>query len=146
VVWSAPLSSWRHTGALCDIGKGIGARFRSKPSTEPRCVAQHSGHTGAKYAQDIRQVSGSVSIVTAEDIQRFGYRTLLDVLQSMAGIYISYERTYAQVAARGFRRPTDFNNRILLLIDGHSTNESMWGSAFLGDELVLNLRRWIGSR
>jgi outer membrane receptor for ferrienterochelin and colicins len=96
--------------------------------------------TGAKYAQDIRQVSGSVSIVTAEDIQRFGYRSLLDVLQSMAGIYISYERTYAQVGARGFSRPTDFNNRILLLIDGHSTNESMWGSAFLGDEMVLNLR------
>jgi outer membrane receptor for ferrienterochelin and colicins len=96
--------------------------------------------TGAKYAQDIRQVSGSVSIVTAEDIRRFGYRTLEDVLQSMAGIYTSYDRNYMQLGARGFGRPNDYNNRILLLIDGHSTNESMWGSAFLGDEQVLNLR------
>ena len=96
--------------------------------------------TGAKYAQDIRQVSGSVSIVTAEDIRRFGYRTLEDVLQSMAGLYASYDRNYMQIGARGFSRPTDFNNRILLLIDGHSTNESMWGSAFLGDEQALNLR------
>jgi outer membrane receptor protein involved in Fe transport len=96
--------------------------------------------TGAKYAQDIRQVSGSVSMVTAEDIRRFGYRTLDDVLQSMAGIYTSYDRNYAQVGARGFSRPTDYNNRILLLIDGHSTNESMWGSAMLGEEMVLALR------
>ena len=81
--------------------------------------------TGAKYAQDIRQVSGSVSIVTAEDIRRFGYRTLEDVLQSMAGIYTSYDRNYMQLGARGFGRPNDYNNRILLLIDGHSTNESM---------------------
>jgi outer membrane receptor for ferrienterochelin and colicin len=60
--------------------------------------------TGAKYAQDIRQVSGSVSIVTAEDIRRFGYRTLEEVLQSMAGVYTSYDRNYAQAGIRGFSR------------------------------------------
>jgi iron complex outermembrane receptor protein len=96
--------------------------------------------TGAKYAQDIRQVSGSVSIVTAEDIRRFGYRTLEDVLQSMTGIYTSYDRNYAQVGARGFSRPTDYNNRVLLLMDGHSTNESIWGLAMLGEDMVLDLR------
>jgi outer membrane receptor for ferrienterochelin and colicins len=96
--------------------------------------------TGAKYAQDIRQVSGSVSIVTAEDIRLFGYRTLEDALQSMAGIYTSYDRNYAQVGARGFSRPTDYNNRILLLMDGHSTNESIWGLAMLGEDMVLDLR------
>lgn len=60
----------------------------------------------------------------AEDIRRFGYRTLEEVLQSMAGVYTSYDRNYAQAGIRGFSRPTDFNNRILLLIDGHTTNES----------------------
>jgi len=37
-------------------------------------------------------VAGSVTIITAEDIRRFGYRTLKDALQSMAGIYGSYDR------------------------------------------------------
>ncbi|MEO8200094.1 MAG: TonB-dependent receptor [Gemmatimonadota bacterium] len=95
--------------------------------------------TGARYAQQIRQVSGSVSIVTAEDIRRFGYHTLEDVLQSLAGLYASYDRSYTQIGARGFNRPSDFNNRILLLVDGHTTNEGIWGSAMLGDELALNL-------
>jgi iron complex outermembrane receptor protein len=95
--------------------------------------------SAAKYAQSVRQVAGSVTIVTAEDIRRFGYRTLSDVLQSMAGVYTSNPRSYESVGMRGFGRPTDYNNRILLLIDGHAVYESMWGQAMLGDELALNL-------
>ena len=95
--------------------------------------------TAAKYAQSVRQVAGSVTIVTAEDIRRFGYRTVTDVLQSMAGVYTSNPRSYESVGIRGFGRPTDYNNRILLLIDGHSVFESMWGQAYLGDELAINL-------
>jgi outer membrane receptor for ferrienterochelin and colicins len=95
--------------------------------------------TAAKYSQSVRQVAGSVTIVTAEDIRRFGYRTVTDVLQSMAGVYTSNPRSYESVGIRGFGRPTDYNNRILLLIDGHSVFESMWGQAYLGDEQAINL-------
>lgn len=95
--------------------------------------------SAAKYAQNVRQVAGSVTIVTAADIRRFGYRTLVDVLQTMAGIYTSNPRSYESLGMRGFSRPTDYNDRILLLIDGHALYESMWGQAMLGDELAINL-------
>jgi outer membrane receptor protein involved in Fe transport len=95
--------------------------------------------SAAKYAQNVRQVAGSVTIVTAADIRRFGYRTLVDVLQTMAGVYTSNPRSYESLGIRGFSRPTDYNNRILLLIDGHALYESMWGQAMLGDELAINL-------
>ena len=95
--------------------------------------------TAAKYAQGIRQVAGSVTIVTAEDIRRFGYRNLRDVLNSMAGVYITNPRSYESVGIRGFGRLADYNTRMLLLIDGHAVYESMWGQAMLGDELALNL-------
>lgn len=128
-------------GLLCAVSAAASAQDSARTEAQDLdALLSTPVSTGAKYAQDIRQVSGSVSIVTAEDIRRFGYRTLEDVLQSMAGIYSSYDRNYAQVGARGFSRPTDYNNRVLLLIDGHSTNESLWGSAMLGDELVLDLR------
>ncbi|MEO8200096.1 MAG: YfiR/HmsC family protein [Gemmatimonadota bacterium] len=48
--------------------------------------------TASRYAQTVREVAGSVSIVTAEDMRRFGYRTLTDVLQSMAGVYVARNR------------------------------------------------------
>jgi outer membrane receptor for ferrienterochelin and colicins len=96
--------------------------------------------TAAKYAQSVRQVAGSVTIVTAEDIRRFGYRTLTDVLQSMAGVYVSNQRSMESFGIRGFGRPTDYNNRILLLINGHSYTEGTWGMALLGESLALNLQ------
>src|SRR5678816_1073316 len=60
--------------------------------------------TAAKYAQGVRQVAGSVTIVTAEDIRRFGYRSLEEVLQGAAGFYLTYNRQYTYVGVRGFGR------------------------------------------
>ena len=96
--------------------------------------------TASKYAQNVREVAGSVTIVTAEDIRRFGYRTLTDVLQSMAGVYVSNQRSMESFGIRGFGRPTDYNNRVLLLINGHSYTEGTWGMALLGESLALNLQ------
>lgn len=95
--------------------------------------------TASKYDQDVRQVAGSVTIVTAEDIQRFGYRTLTDVLQSMAGVYVSNQRSLESFGIRGFGRPSDYNNRVLLLINGHAYTEGTWGMALLGESLSINL-------
>ena len=96
--------------------------------------------TASKYAQNVREVAGSVTIVTAEDIRRFGYRTLTDVLQSMAGVYSSNHRSLESFGFRGFGRPSDYNNRVLLLINGHSYTEGTWGMALLGESLALNLQ------
>ena len=91
--------------------------------------------SAAKYEQTISEAASSVSIVTAEDIQRHGYRTLPDVLNATRGFYVSYDRNYTFLGSRGFSRPTDYNNRILLLIDGNVVNEEIYGSAMLGTEL-----------
>lgn len=95
--------------------------------------------TVAKYAQAAEHVAGSVTIVTSEDISRFGYRSVSEVLASVAGVYTSWAGSYQYIGVRGFGRPTDYNNRVLLLVDGHTVTESMWGQAFLGDELAVNL-------
>jgi outer membrane receptor protein involved in Fe transport len=83
----------------------------------------------AKYQQTARQAAGSVTIVTHEQIERFGYRTLADALGGVSGFYLSNDRNYLYLGARGFSRPTDYNNRLLLLVDGHPINEGIWGSA-----------------
>ncbi|HEV8122685.1 MAG TPA: TonB-dependent receptor [Gemmatimonadales bacterium] len=96
--------------------------------------------TASKYAQNVREVAGSVTIVSAEDIRRYGYRTLTDVLQRMAGVYVSNQRSMESFGIRGFGRPTDYNNRVLLLINGHSYTEGIWGMALLGESMALNLQ------
>ncbi len=95
--------------------------------------------TAAKREQTIREAPASVTIITAEQIKRYGYQTLQDVFQSVRSFYTTYDYSYSFMGVRGFSRPADFNNRVLLLIDGHIYNDDMWGSAYIGTEAGLNL-------
>jgi iron complex outermembrane receptor protein len=83
----------------------------------------------SRYAQSVSDAPGSVTIITADDIERFGYRTLDEMLRTLPGFYTSYDRTYVYVGTRGFSRPSDTNNRILLLINDHVVNECVFGWA-----------------
>jgi outer membrane receptor for ferrienterochelin and colicins len=77
--------------------------------------------------------------VTADEIRRFGYRTLADVLRGVRGFYVSDDRNYLYVGVRGFLRPGDYNSRILLTIDGHRMNDSIYDGAYAGHEGVIDL-------
>ena len=93
----------------------------------------------AKYEQTISEAPASVTIITSEDIERYGYRTFDELLASVRGFYTRNDRTYTRIGVRGFSRPSDYNNRILLLINGLTINESLYGAVFLGSELGMNL-------
>ncbi len=75
-----------------------------------------------------------MSIVTAEDIQRNGYRTLKDILNSVRGFYVSYDRVYSFTGTRGINRPGDFGGRMLITVDGHRMNDPIYDSALSGTE------------
>jgi len=95
--------------------------------------------TASKYSQTTAEAPASVTILTSEDIKQFGYRNLLEALESVPGFYSSNDRNYPYLGTRGFSRPTDYNNRILLLVDGQTLNEQVWGSAMVGSDFPLNL-------
>ena len=89
----------------------------------------------------LRQVDApaSVSIVTAEDIRSFGYRTLGDILRSIRGVNIHNDRTYDYLALRGFARPGDYNTGVSLQIDGMRINDALYDQALLGSEFPLDV-------
>jgi outer membrane receptor for ferrienterochelin and colicins len=93
----------------------------------------------SKFEQKVTEAPSSVSIVTADDIRKFGYRTLADILRSVRSFNISYARDYSYAGVRGFGRPGDYNSRILVLIDGHRTNENIYDGAYLGREFMLDI-------
>ena len=98
-----------------------------------------SVYGASKYEQKVTEAPSSVSIVTAGEIKKFGYRTLADILRSIRGFYISYDRNYSYVGVRGFSRPGDYNARILLLVNGHRLNDNIFDSALVGTEGVLDV-------
>ncbi|MEK7728689.1 MAG: TonB-dependent receptor, partial [candidate division KSB1 bacterium] len=95
--------------------------------------------TAAKYEQSISEAPASVTIITAEEIAAYGYEKFEDVFKSIRGFYMSNDRNYGYVGARGFSRPTDYNNRILILINGHTVNDNIYDAAQIGTEFALDL-------
>jgi iron complex outermembrane receptor protein len=95
--------------------------------------------TVSKYAQTTTEAPASVTIVSSDEIRDNGYRNLTEVLENVRGVYFSNDHNYVYAGTRGFSRPSDYNNRILVLVDGHTLNEHVWGSAPAGSDLPVNL-------
>jgi outer membrane receptor for ferrienterochelin and colicins len=98
-----------------------------------------SVYSASKYEQKVTEAPSSVSIVTAEEIKRFGYRTFADILRSVRGFYVNYDRNYSYVGVRGFTRSGDWNGRILILLDGHRLNDGIFDSALVGTEFIVDV-------
>jgi outer membrane receptor for ferrienterochelin and colicins len=98
-----------------------------------------SVYGASKFLQKVTEAPASISIVTAEEISRYGYRTLGELLGSVRGMYVNNDRNYVYLGIRGFARPGDYNTRILLLVDGHRLNDNVYDMALLGTEFQLDL-------
>src|ERR1043166_3954738 len=95
-------------------------------------------YAASKVEQKTTEAPSSITIVTADEIKRFGHRTLVDVLQSVQGFNVSYDRNYAFLGARGVSLG-DFNSRVLLLVDGHRVNDNLTDGAFIETAFILDI-------
>src|ERR1039458_10044167 len=71
------------------------------------------------YKQKVTDTPASITIITADEIKRYGYRTLAEVLRNVPGFYVTSDRLSNYIGVRGFGPPGDYNSRVLLLVDGH---------------------------
>jgi outer membrane receptor for ferrienterochelin and colicins len=95
-------------------------------------------NAASKFDQKVTEAPSYVTVITAEEIQKYGYRTLADILESVPGFYVTNDRNYSYVGVRGFGR-SDYNDRVLLLIDGHRLNDPVYGEALIGTEFPLDI-------
>jgi outer membrane receptor protein involved in Fe transport len=93
----------------------------------------------SKAVQAIEDAPASVTVVGAEEIAAFGYRTLGELLRGVRGFYLSDDRMYQNAGVRGFSPPGDDNTRFLVLADGHVTNEVWSGASFIGHDFAADL-------
>lgn len=80
-----------------------------------------------------------MTIITYDEIRKYGYRTLADLLRSVRGFYITYDRNYHYLGVRGFNRLGDYNTRVLLLMDGHRVNDAVYDMAPVGTDFVIDI-------
>jgi len=114
-----------------------GAKDLTETSLED--LASIQVYSASKHMQSASEAPSAVTVITADQIQKYGYRTLGDILRSVRGFYITSDRNYSYVGVRGFARLGDWNSRVLLLVDGHRTNDHIFGQAMIGSEFLVDV-------
>jgi outer membrane receptor for ferrienterochelin and colicin len=115
------------------------ADFLDLPIEKLRTIEVETVTGASSYLQKVTEAPSSVSVITADDIRKFGYRTLADILRSVRSFYVTNDRDYSYAGIRGFNRPGDYNTRLLLLVDGHRINDNLYGQAPIGTEFMLDV-------
>ncbi|GAK55442.1 putative outer membrane protein [Candidatus Vecturithrix granuli] len=98
--------------------------------------------TASKRPERISKAASIISVITEEDIEQMGARTIMEVLRTIPGVEIIQDLSYiSQIVVRGFRSET--SSGVKILIDGHSLNDPLSGGAtwFYDDLPLKNVRR-----
>jgi outer membrane receptor protein involved in Fe transport len=100
---------------------------------QPRVVAAERKLTRAEDSP------ASITVLSGEELRAFGYSTLAEALRSVRGFYTSNDREYEAAGERGFSTVSNYNQRILILNDGHVTNEITYGQGAVGRDFDADL-------
>lgn len=92
----------------------------------------------AQFSQQLTDSPSAVSVVTAEEIRRFGYRTLAEILNNMRGLNMGFDGAYYFPGGRGYGLPGEYAGRVMLRIDGQPVADSVFNQIYLGEDGLLD--------
>ena len=112
---------------------------QAKPTETGLFLEIPSVYGAAKYDQKVNEAPAAVTIITAEQIRKYGYRTFAQILDSAPGLFTNNDRNYGYLGIRGFNRPGDYTSRVLLLIDNHRLNDAVLDQGGSGTEMPIDV-------
>jgi len=114
------------TTARADEATDVNAGLRS-------LLAEKVVTTASKTAETGTNAPATATIMTADDIRRYGLHTVDEAIAFLSlGGFSSDNLQNPEIGARGVAIPGDSGAHILVLVDGHAVNEPLYGAANLG--------------
>lgn len=93
----------------------------------------------SRSAQSVEDAPASVTLISAEEIRAFGYQSVYQALGGVRGVFQSNDLTYKYLGVRGFSRPGDYGNRVLVTVDGHTMNDDQLGASYVDSDFLSDL-------
>lgn len=101
--------------------------------------AQQEVSAASRVTESVDDAPASVSVITGQELRAMGYPTIAEALRGVRGMFLSSDTSYDSVGVRGFGRPGDYGNRVLVLIDGHPANDNYVFSSYVGFDARVDL-------
>lgn len=106
---------------------------------EPPTDAEDIVSGAARREQSLGNVASAVTVISADRLRRFGYRTVAEAIAGVAGVHLVDDRLSTRVGIRGMQPIGDFNTHILVVIDGTSMTEAWSHLSGVGYDLPLSI-------
>lgn len=120
------LSGFRPVEQTIDVSKQSQVKLDLSLTTAEEVTA------ASRYTESIEDAPASVTIITAQELRAMNYPTIAEAVRGVRGIYLSSDTSYTDIGVRGFSLPGTYGNRILILVDGHPTNDNYIWSSYVG--------------
>ncbi len=96
--------------------------------------------SAALHPQTLQDAPASVTVITAEDIRKYGYRTLGEALSAVRGFYLSNDRSYETMGVRGFSLPGDYGSHLLVMVNGHNMADNVFDyMLYFGNDFPIDM-------
>src|SRR6185295_18303752 len=94
-----------------------------------------SVEAASRIAEPVEDAPASVTLIPSNELRSMRYPTVATAVRGVRGVFVSDDRGYKSLGFRGFGRPGDYGNRVLILVDGHPTNDNWLWSSYVGYDL-----------
>ncbi|WP_437602059.1 TonB-dependent receptor [Sorangium sp. So ce590] len=90
--------------------------------------------SASRVLERVDDAPASISVIEQQELRAFGYPTIAEALRGTRGVYLSNDHVVYSAGIRGLGEPLDYGNRLLVLSDGHSTNDNILNASFVGSD------------
>jgi outer membrane receptor for ferrienterochelin and colicins len=129
------------TLALAAVSAGLLAAQEPTDSPESVLFAPLPAVEAATlHSQTLQEAPASVTVISADEIRTYGWRTLGEALAAVRGFYMTYDRTFEYAGVRGLSIPGDYTTHLLLMLNGHYLTDNVYStSGYFGQDLPLDI-------
>ncbi len=114
------------------VVRKITVRKEGRAEVDAELLESDEVAAASRSLESVEDAPASVSVISGTELRAMGYPTIAEAVRGVRGMYLSDDRTYEAIGVRGFSRPGDYGNRVLVTLDGQPMNDNYAGSSLVG--------------